>query len=73
MRRQDPPCNITEGIFNISTQSTWVNDGGIVAGVNGNNFTGLKYKGEYNLGKRLTPGKCKDINLIVLNDIDQKC
>ena len=73
LRRQDPPCNITEGIFNISTQSTWVNDGGIVAGVNGNNFTGLKYKGEYNLGKRLTPGKCKDINLIVLNDIDQKC
>lgn len=73
LRRQDPPCNITEGIFNNSTQTTWINDGGIVISVNGDNFTGIKYKGEYNLGTRLTSGNCKDINLIVINDIDQKC
>ena len=73
LRRQDPPCNITEGIFNNSLQTSWINDGGIIASVNGNNFTGLKYKGEYNLGTRLTPGKCKDINLVLINDIDQKC
>jgi hypothetical protein len=73
LRRQDPPCNITEGIFNNNTQTTWINDGGIVISVNGDNFTGIKYKGEYNLGTRLTSGNCKDINLIVINDIDQKC
>lgn len=73
LRRQDPPCNITEGIFNNSLQTSWINDGGIIASINGDNFTGLKYKGEYNLGTRLTQGNCKDINLIVINDIDQKC
>ncbi len=73
LRRQDPPCNITEGIFNINTQTEWVNDGGIVISINGDNFTGIKYKGDYNLGTRLTSGKCKDINLTIINDIDQKC
>lgn len=73
LRRQDPPCNITEGIFNNSLRTSWINDGGIIASVNGNSFTGLKYKGEYNLGNRLTPGNCKDINLVLINDIDQKC